>query len=310
MEPDKRPVINVLQAGRGIAALAVVFTHSSLAVRDFGGIAMTPLGYGYLGVDFFFVLSGFIIFHSTVDRDRTITQYAIARFRRVYLPYWPIGLLMALAYVAMHKPIAWLPTLTLLPVDPSPALKVAWTLQHEILFYVLFGLFYYSGLLWFGLVIWLLCIIGGLPHLPFERINAEFFFGIAATVLFRRREAHWILFFGASVAVLIWVILGAGEEMRVIMGAAFAMIIAPLAQLERADRFRVPRIMVLLGAASYSLYLVHTPIIDEIGRIVPGWFILPAAVSLSLVAGFGYHFIVEVRAVSRRANPEVVTVGG
>ena len=82
MGADSGRVINVLQAGRGLAALAVVMLHSSVAARDFGGVHTAPLEYGYLGVDFFFVLSGFIIFHSTAGRDRTIKQYATARFRQ------------------------------------------------------------------------------------------------------------------------------------------------------------------------------------------------------------------------------------
>src|SRR5689334_4430297 len=115
--------INSLQAGRALAALAVVVHHSALAAHDFGGGSFDLLSYGWLGVDFFFVLSGFIIFHSTVGRNKTLADYSIARFRRIYLPYWPVGVGIALLYTFLPHVSAgdhswsWLPTLTLLPVS-------------------------------------------------------------------------------------------------------------------------------------------------------------------------------------------------
>ena len=95
---DERGTIGTLQGGRGLAALGVVLHHAGLAAGAFAGpfLGQSLLNLGYLGVDFFFVLSGFIIYHSTADRGRSLGQYSVARFRRVYLPYWPDGVGMAL----------------------------------------------------------------------------------------------------------------------------------------------------------------------------------------------------------------------
>lgn len=303
--------INSLQAGRGLAALAVVVGHSALAAHDFGApftgfrVALT----GFYGVDFFFVLSGFIIYHSTVGRDRSVREYVIARFRRVYLPYWPIGIAIALLYVGLptisagHRTWSWLPTLTLLPVDSNPALSVAWTLKHEILFYAAFGLFYYADLLPLGLGIWALAIICGLPHLVSAPINLEFLFGIGACIAYRRGIAHPVLIlFGVIAGLLAY---ATGE--RVLIGLMFALLIAPIAQLERRKMLNMPDFIVVLGAASYSLYLVHEPIVALVGRLGAGhpFTILLVGMAASLVGGFAYHWVIEERVVKRRLNPEV-----
>jgi len=311
--------IGSLQAGRGLAALAVVLHHAGLAGHDFGG---PFVGYdlflpGYLGVDYFFVLSGFIIYHSTVGVGRTPADYLSARFRRVYLPYWPVGLTIALLYVLLPTLSqrttgwSWLPTLTLAPVDASPALSVAWTLKHEILFYGIFGLFYFARLLPLGLAAWAVAIIAYGQHLPFAAVNLEFFFGIAAVILYRTKRAHPALFLLAPIFVAIWVISGADPQHRVWMGAAFACVVAPLAQIESRG-LSVPAPLVLLGAISYSLYLVHEPVISVTARLLPGsWPIFFGSVVAAILAGFAYHFAIEARVIKRRANPEVFTeLGG
>jgi exopolysaccharide production protein ExoZ len=52
-----------IQIGRGIACMAVVFFHTGGIAAKATGIAAaaTPFAFGYIGVDFFFVLSGFIL---------------------------------------------------------------------------------------------------------------------------------------------------------------------------------------------------------------------------------------------------------
>lgn len=287
--------------------------HSALAARDFGGPfpGYSVLAQGYLGVDFFFALSGFIIYHSTVAQRRGPKDYAAARFRRVYIPYWPVGIGMALAYTMFPRLSAgnhawsWLATLTLAPVDSYPALSVAWTLQHEILFYVLFGVFYFFRFLPIGLAVWGLCILIGLPHLPFDSVNLEFFFGIGAAILYERRLAHPALMLLAIPSILLWIHFGARDADRVFVGLALAFVIAPIAQLER-DRFSVPLFLIELGAASYSLYLMHEPLISLTARMVHGkWLILGCSICIGLIGGFAYHFGLERHVIKKRANPEV-----
>ena len=79
----------------------------------------------------------------------------------------------------------------------------------------------------------------------------------------------------AAVPAMVWVAVGADDGHRVWIGAMFALIVAPVAQLERKGRFTVPAPLVFLGAASYSLYLVHEPLISVAARLLTGsWPIL------------------------------------
>lgn len=96
---------------RGIAALLVLFFH----VRTPQGVELTfgwvdPLSkFGYIGVDVFFVLSGFILTHvyghafsSDISRA-ALYKYWVSRFARIYPLHFVTLLMMLLAYaVAVH----------------------------------------------------------------------------------------------------------------------------------------------------------------------------------------------------------------
>ncbi|WP_172805994.1 acyltransferase family protein [Bradyrhizobium erythrophlei] len=89
----------VLDGWRGVAALLVALFHLNLYS------AIYPLDFvrnGYLFVDFFFVLSGFVITYSYADRLKTLDDwgvFAIRRFGRL----WPLHVVVLLAFVAAES---------------------------------------------------------------------------------------------------------------------------------------------------------------------------------------------------------------
>lgn len=147
-----------VQALRGVAALLVLGMHAvGRQVRSFGaeGVAMREAArvarsIGHLGVDLFFVISGFIIFMVVArtappsprgpDRVRAATWFAWRRALRIYPLYWvTCAVMIALAAAApeasesVPRPPV-LPQLLLMTraIDVSP---VAWTLAFEMYFY-------------------------------------------------------------------------------------------------------------------------------------------------------------------------------
>lgn len=148
-----RRKLGALRAGRALAALAVVAHHAA----GHGTSEATPtppapgavLGHGGSGVNFFFVLSGVIIPHTTVGRVGDadgLVRYVRHRTTRIYLPDWPIGLGLAALYVrtpgfgGSGREWSWLEGVTPLPFGQGTALAVAWTLKHEVMFYAIVGL--------------------------------------------------------------------------------------------------------------------------------------------------------------------------
>lgn len=294
--------------------MAVVLHHAGIAAEDFAGGSFPGDGIlklGYLGVDFFFVLSGFIIYHSTVGRNRSFSAFASARLRRVFLPYLPVGIFYGLLYTfapqlsAGLRNWSWLSTLTLLPSGREPALSVAWTLQHELVFYALFALLFFRGWLWPGMLLWgAIIVMASSTAIPLAMINLEFLMGMLAAVAFRKGWTSTALLVPSMLAFACWALMGAERNESVVVGAGIALLIPVLAGWERHGRVQVGRIWQFMGEASYSLYLVHLVAISIVARLFDTWYlVLTSAVTASLVAGIGYHLVVERRLLEFRFPP-------
>ncbi len=80
---DTKPHYDLLDGLRGVAALMVIFYHV------FEAFATSPIdqrfNHGYLAVDFFFILSGFVIGYAYDDRWKTMTTKDFIKRRLIRL---------------------------------------------------------------------------------------------------------------------------------------------------------------------------------------------------------------------------------
>ncbi|MBW7971569.1 acyltransferase [Bradyrhizobium sp. BR 10289] len=155
-----------IQILRGIAALFVVIGHTQGMGREFAALSNTtftswqPIPWG-VGVDLFFVISGFIIFYSSkkyVAGDQPRQTFFIHRIARLVPLYWTctclaLGLTAAKKALgfAQAEPFAYagaiIASLLFLPIyGPGnnglafPVYNLGWTLNYEMFFYALFAL--------------------------------------------------------------------------------------------------------------------------------------------------------------------------
>lgn len=130
---------------RGVAALMVVLMHFSSFTQAVAPGLSTFLAKGYLGVDAFFVISGFIIYISTEEAAaRDSVSFFIRRFCRVALPAWVALWLAVLVHPPYLRDLVFSALFIPLQNANPPfygysVLIVAWTLTYELFFYLLFA---------------------------------------------------------------------------------------------------------------------------------------------------------------------------
>ncbi|MFT4572230.1 MAG: exopolysaccharide production protein ExoZ [Hyphomicrobiaceae bacterium] len=308
-------MIHSIQICRGIAALLVVLCHLGVAIaapQYFGEPFFSHLfaAGGRAGVDFFFVLSGFIITSvhwRDVGNPSKLPAYLFKRCARIYPVYWivfagafTVALLLPGAPVEdMPRTLsAFLVSAALLPQDPSvvgatgaPLLTVAWTLQYEMLFYLFFGVLilgrglalaaFASLAIWLAAG-WLLALpvpLGFLQPAYFVLFAGGSAVGLATAAGRLTRAARPALFAGlvgfvatASLVSFQSAFPEAGPGLNELaltfaFGGASTLLIFGLVTLERQGwKPELPGAL-LLGDASYVLYLIHYPLLAVVCKV-------------------------------------------
>ncbi len=331
-EVRKRERLDGVQAARGAAAVFVLLYHGGRMLSLPQYVGWIPLGdvfeFGHAGVDFFFVLSGFIITYvhrADLGRPERLPHYAWRRLSRIVPMYWVVSalaLLLAvdsLAKAAQLAPTHVLASFLFLPQGREPLLGVGWTLEHEMLFYVAFGI----AVVWRRLGL-LLAVIAGLlalagPWLPRSIVldylacsyHVHFLLGILVALLVERGPVpapRTIALAGAAAFLLAGaaedtgLLAHAGYASQACFGLASAAVLTGLVAAERRGMLRVAPALVVVGAASYSIYLIHAIAIGVtshalatagIMKLLPGWGAMVLGVSAGLGAGLLLYQYVE-----------------
>jgi peptidoglycan/LPS O-acetylase OafA/YrhL len=309
--PAREKLFTSLQGGRAIAALLVVLYHSAgsiFASDKYWGEDPSNhfFDFGHAGVEFFFVLSGFIIFYvhrSDLNHPDLFVPYLRKRLLRIHPIYWLILTTIIGVYFLVPSLgngferdfLVMLSSFLLVHLDTGHSvLLVSWTLYHEVLFYFLFSLAILN--LRFGLAIlfiWLLASILLLPVEPplnekeFIRSAMDFYLsplhllfamGIGACWLFCSKKITAPLFFGLF-GVLMFLVTGMEENYahwlpgnlsNLAYGSASTLALLGFLELERQGRLSVPPILKLIGDASYVIYLTHFTLLSLLAKLSIG----------------------------------------
>ena len=312
--------LGMIEAGRALAALAVVLFHVDTIVNAHVPHApsLPLLVIGERGVDFFFVLSGFIItwvHASDIGQPAQTRRFVLKRLVRIYPLLWLVAIANVGLNIAVDHEIypfmkIWT-SFTLWPSLAWPSPAAAWTLRHEMLFYTAFAIFILSRRIGFALAatalaatLWqtgLLLQGGSLPGLAamlFSPLNLQFATGCMVAWAFRRLDGRYgpaCLILGLatlSAFVVAWPWLGLTSRhaldyqntrdavLEIGFAVIFGLVVYGLA--DASNRIRVPQVVLLLGAASYAIYLVHAPVMGLAGRLLVK--LVPASL-LALGAG-------------------------
>jgi exopolysaccharide production protein ExoZ len=290
---NKSAKLPTIQALRGVAALLVLGSHltgvsNEILKKNLLNNFFYP---GYSGVDFFFVLSGFIIFYihsSDIGIRGKFKPFLVKRFIRVYPIYLLITLAVLPIYLSGYGSASKtnigviIKSLLLLPQDKNvtPILNVGWTLSYEALFYLLFSLTILIGVKYARILVagWVVAILllfwssfthfftsdNVLLNFVFNTHCLEFLFGCLVAYIVKNFKFHgsgYTFFLGIFLFTLSFLNTNLSSMSHIYDVFAFgipaSLMIFGASTIDINKMNKIPRTFTYLGDASYSIYLTH-----------------------------------------------------
>ncbi len=289
-----------LQVLRILGAVLVVTYHFGAVELQYGHERLiTPLlSYGCFVIDAFFIVSGFLmgaLYKTTPASGGAVIEFAVRRLARIYPAYWLITAAVFAGWaMSGHRFLSHLvgadphlvSSLLLVPTASRPVLEVAWTLLHEVYFYLGFAVLLALKPAWraTGLAVWALCVVAGYALLRAPQAHPglslmvspytlEFILGVClgwrAPAI--RRHAP-LAALAAAVLVFVSVMALTGftparkmalpEALRIGCDGLVAFLLTyGLIAADLKRLWTCPSRLVAAGDWSYALYLIHTVVI-------------------------------------------------
>lgn len=288
-------MINNLQILRAFAAISVVLFHiiDTALTYSQGTSALNFLaGWGAFGVDLFFVISGFVMFHSQLQHRTTPMVFFKKRLVRIVPIYWAITLFVVIVYLVLPAifrgleiSLSWaLSSLAFVSwwwVGSQPVLYVGWTLEWEMAFYLLFAVSLWGKTIRVQLSLLFLGIIS-LALFSNHFIIIEFLFGIFAAYVYHYHKPSpgvgaLLLLLGSMLLLMTlqsqfrMLMMDLGIQRVMHWGAPSSLLVLGVSIIEQSHR----RWFGYLGDASYSIYLIQMLSIPAFYKFTS--LVLPAA---------------------------------
>lgn len=315
-----------LDALRGVAAIAVLFHHAERELHLGVGFGFN---YGYLAVDVFFLMSGFVIAHAyepRMDARMGLTHFMKLRLQRLY-PMMLLGAVLGIAVAAWHGAsggsflLTSISALIMLPLVWSgpvlfPINIPEWSIFFEIVANALHRLLapvltlrllvtiLILSLVMLGVAGWRLhglangfspeTFWGGFPRTFFSYFTGVFLYRTQSRWQGRMPTLPLPLLLIAFLAVVLGEAMLGGRVPASAYWAAAVIVVFPvglmlLAQARVAPSFA--RIAEALGELSFPLYAVHMPLLLIVAPVI-----LPLGLPLRFFAAIGV--VLAVMAIS------------
>lgn len=248
----------------------------------------------------------YYIHQKDIGNVKAIPTYLIKRLIRIYPFYWPVLIAVTVGYlmfgthpggfdVASINFDYFVRSLLLISYAKHPIVVIAWTLVHEIFFYFIFSFLLLSKRI--GALIFLIwgffIVFSNFFHVNYvssfiaflaSYYNLEFLMGcLSAWIFYKYPNKIKIPFFIFMMGVFLFLMNGINEVYHnqllffhlgrmsdafkdLTFGFASFLIILGVVKLEQTRSLHFPTLFLLIGNASYSIYLIHNYVLGILFR--------------------------------------------
>jgi peptidoglycan/LPS O-acetylase OafA/YrhL len=310
----------ILDGLRGVAALMVFLIHANgMGLRELGQIGNSIAAHGKYGVTVFFVVSAYSLCLSVSPAfdGRPVSwpgYFARRAFRIIPMYFFALAAFAAIGLVEIKSTSSLIAHVTFAnivrPEYANDILHVEWSIAVEVAFYLLFPVLmlvrrtrhpifslFLVAVLVFAARPWLAEALGDAfwNHRGFNILwhLHTFLIGIACFIWIRRGDhtsyPPWLCICGAALLTGLSIIVGEGHHSAPAFAIATALIITGFHQGSRTAEWLSSPMPVFAGRISYSIYLLHAPIIWSLagpaGLAAPLWMtiLLGATICIALV---------------------------
>lgn len=315
---------DTIQVLRFVAAAIVLVTHSTFYIRDRFDPTFPVWHPGESGVDIFFVISGFVMVVALHGRTVRWDDFLVRRAIRIVPMYWlattfNLIVLLAIPSLILHSTLDWGyvgKSYLFIPAKAAdgtaePLLGVGWTLLFEAFFYVVLAaalllranIYYFSTAVLVGLALVWPFRGQDWPDILFyaNPIVLEFLYGMLIARFAAGRSVPLSVGIGiiAVGAVLFYFGTSSSIPNFISVGLPAATVILGAVLIDRRVSAYIPGWLIVLGSASYSIYLFHplvAPIVPEVmSRLQVGAPLFVVVIGVVAATAFGTlaYFLIE-----------------
>ena len=279
-------MINNLQILRAFAALNVVLFHiiETSPTYNQGVVIFKSLeGWGSNGVDIFFIISGFVMAYTQAINPKRFSDFIVNRIVRIVPIYWLLTSVLVAIYfvlpsifreikITLEYALSSYFFVSQVFQEQMPLLYIGWTLEWEMLFYLIFALAIFCKNPAYSIAV-IVVLLSFICFYTGEWLVLEFALGIVAATLYQRVKLTpyvGLLILVLGVLLLLASIHYTGGMDRLFKWGipSFLIVLGALYAKQMHYAF-----LEYLGAASYSIYLIQVFSISAFYKVSSKFFI-------------------------------------